>query len=42
LPLVQAKFLFREYEPNGLPGVGVAIGADMPWARARGLITIRK
>ena len=33
LPLVQAKFLLRGYEPNGLPGVGVAIGADMPWGK---------
>jgi len=33
LPLVQAKFLLRGYEPNGLPGVGVAVGADMPWGK---------
>ena len=33
LPLVQAKFLFRSYEPNGLPGIGMAVGADMPWGK---------
>ena len=33
LPLVQAKFLFRGYEPNGLPGIGAAVGADMPWGK---------
>jgi len=33
LPLIQAKFLFREFEPNGLPGLGVAIGSDMPWGK---------
>ena len=33
LPLLQAKFLIRGYEPNGLPGVGVAVGADMPWGK---------
>ena len=33
LPLLQAKFLIRGYKPNGLPGVGIAIGADMPWGK---------
>ena len=33
LPLIQAKFLFRNYEPNGLPGIGMAVGADMPWGK---------
>jgi hypothetical protein len=31
LPLLQAKFLLRDYTPNGLPGVTVAVGSDMPW-----------
>ena len=33
LPLIQAKFLFRGYEPNGWPGLGMAVGADMPWGK---------
>ena len=33
LPLIQAKFVFREYEPNGLPGVGMAVGSDIPWGK---------
>ena len=33
LPLIQGKFLFRSYEPNGLPGIGIAVGADMPWGK---------
>jgi hypothetical protein len=33
LPLLQGKFLFRDYEPNGLPGVVIAVGADMPWGK---------
>ena len=33
LPLLQAKLLFRAYEPNGLPGIGIAVGADMPWGK---------
>ncbi len=30
LPLVQAKFLFREYCPGQLPGVGMVIGSFFP------------
>ena len=30
-PLLQAKFLIRDYEPNGLPGLTFAIGSDLPW-----------
>ncbi|MCL2728031.1 MAG: hypothetical protein FWD56_06585 [Bacteroidales bacterium] len=33
LPLIQAKFIICPYEPNGLPGIGVAVGADMPWGK---------
>ena len=33
LPLLQGKFLIRDYDPNGLPGVVVAVGADMPWGK---------
>jgi len=30
-PLLQAKFLIRDFEPNGLPGVTFAIGSDLPF-----------
>ena len=30
-PLLQAKFLFRDYAPNGLPGITLAIGSDLPF-----------
>ena len=30
-PLVQAKFLIRDYKPNGLPGITMAIGSDFPF-----------
>ena len=33
LPLLQAKFLICDYEPNGLPGIGAAVGANMPWGK---------
>ena len=33
LPLLQAKFLLRPYEPNGWPGVGIAVGTDLPWGK---------
>ena len=31
LPLLQAKFMFRDYEPNGIPGITCAVGSNMPW-----------
>jgi hypothetical protein len=30
MPLLQAKFLFREYQPNKLPGVALAAGTFLP------------
>ena len=30
-PLVQLKHLFRDHEPNGLPGISLAIGSDLPF-----------
>ncbi|MCS6988480.1 MAG: transporter [Chloroherpetonaceae bacterium] len=30
IPLLQAKFLFKEYLPNELPGVGFVIGSFLP------------
>lgn len=33
LPLVQAKFLVREYKPNRLPGLGGVIGTFLPGGR---------
>ena len=33
LPLLQAKFLIRDYEPNGIPGVTFAVGSNMPWGK---------
>jgi hypothetical protein len=33
LPLVQAKFLFREYHSNQAPGVGMVIGSFLPNGR---------
>jgi hypothetical protein len=29
-PLIEAKFLFREYEPNKLPGIALAAGTFLP------------
>jgi len=31
LPLIQAKFLFREYVPNKPPGVGLVVGSFFPY-----------
>jgi len=33
LPLLQAKFLIRDYEPNRWPGVTIAVGSDLPWGK---------
>ena len=33
LPLVQGKFLFREYKPNRLPGVAMVVGTFLPGGR---------
>ena len=33
LPLFQAKFLIRDYEPNRWPGITVAVGTDIPWGK---------
>jgi hypothetical protein len=33
IPLVQAKYLFRDYEPNGLPGLTIAAGSDLPFGK---------
>ncbi len=30
LPLLQAKFLFKEYKPNKGPGLGMAVGTFLP------------
>lgn len=30
LPLIQGKFLFREYQPNKAPGVGLVLGTFFP------------
>ena len=30
-PLIQAKFLVRDYEPNKLPGITIAVGSDLPF-----------
>jgi hypothetical protein len=30
LPLLQAKFLFKEYQPNKAPGVGMVVGTFLP------------
>jgi hypothetical protein len=32
-PLFQGKFLFRDYEPNGLPGLTLAAGSDLPFGK---------
>ena len=29
-PLLQAKFLIRDYEQNGIPGITIAAGTDLP------------
>ncbi|MDW8295355.1 MAG: hypothetical protein RMJ97_00570 [Raineya sp.] len=33
LPLLQAKFLIREYKPNQLPGLGWVIGTFLPYGQ---------
>ena len=33
VPLIQGKFLLRDYTPNGLPGLVIAAGSDMPWGK---------
>ncbi|MCL2682416.1 MAG: hypothetical protein FWE63_02870 [Bacteroidales bacterium] len=33
LPLLQTKFLIRDYEPNSWPGITVAVGTDIPWGK---------
>jgi len=33
VPLLQSKFLIRDYEPNSLPGLTVAVGGDLPWGK---------
>jgi hypothetical protein len=33
LPLLQAKFLLHDYEPNRWPGVTIAVGSDLPWGK---------
>jgi hypothetical protein len=35
LPLLQAKYLFREYAPNRPPGVGVVVGTFLPRGERR-------
>ena len=30
-PLLQSKILIRDYEPNGFPGITVAVGSDLPF-----------
>ena len=32
-PLLQTKILFCDYVPNGLPGITVALGSDLPFGR---------
>ena len=32
-PLLQSKFLLRDYEPNGLPGITIALGSDLPFGK---------
>ncbi|MBX2962723.1 MAG: hypothetical protein KF687_09435 [Cyclobacteriaceae bacterium] len=33
LPLIQAKFLFKEYYPNKLPGIGAVVGTFLPYGQ---------
>lgn len=33
LPLIQAKFLIREYKPNQFPGIGAVVGTFLPIGR---------
>jgi hypothetical protein len=33
LPLLQTKILLRDYVPNGLPGVTLAFGSDLPFGK---------
>ena len=30
-PLIQTKFLLRDYIPNGLPGMTIAVGSNLPY-----------
>ena len=32
-PLIQAKFLIRDYESNSWPGITAAVGTDLPWGK---------
>ena len=32
-PLIQFKYLFREFEPNKYPGISIAAGSDLPFGR---------
>ena len=32
-PLIQTKFLIHEYVPNGLPGITLAVGSDLPFGK---------
>jgi len=32
-PLLQSKFLIRDYEPNSWPGITIAVGTDLPWGK---------
>jgi hypothetical protein len=33
LPLLQGKLMLREYTPNGMPGITLAFGSDMPFGK---------
>lgn len=33
LPLIQGKFLFKEYKPNQLPGIGIVMGSFLPFGQ---------
>jgi len=33
VPLVQLKYLLRDYVPNGLPGITIAAGSDLPFGK---------
>jgi hypothetical protein len=30
-PLIQSKILIRDYQPNGFPGITIAVGSDFPF-----------
>ena len=32
-PLLQGKFLIRDYDPNRFPGITIAVGSDLPWGK---------